>query len=884
MGRKPKRNRTWAKSLGRQAVAAETSDDSEECDVPSDSVEPSWLGSYLAVYAQNQEEELKRNELLLRQRVQWRRGGGFANRVFDRDHQGNLFEVAWDDLTCRWVPLPSQWSEEAKADAIITRNRSGNWCNLSRKTRQSMPMGGGMPDGALDSNPHGEDATPNRAQPRRVRTYSRHGNRRPKDFDRTMEYDKRNKKRFDARAKEKEALLSGMYDAAKHGMDQESWVRAMMKKQLPLKQGKAFVPRPRRLRAVSAETHDDSDAGGDESEEPDNHFDDATEAGGQESRSGRHDPAACDRRTAEEFKHLIECSEGLATNCAHCNRRLDKATWKERLVSREDYPFGAYCTAACSQLHFVMRHPPARSRYDEVTPPCAVSFKPNNMCPCLRDDGESALAAHGTVRTRILSSRGSLSFDVCDVDVFYCCMCEKLFVPDEQDLACQGAIVLCSRSRRDDNDRFAIPGFPVASAIARWNIGWVEDTSTVLVELALLFHLMFSRFGPAHAGIKGFVASEQLAVEDLHGATSTGVISGDMRKHLHQALLGVTTGYMLASKQADGTLERKWCKCPLCPKLFAVSIDGTTACSTTKSGNLRHLYTDEALAPLDPNQYPSDSLLTSDAQLHDAIHSDPRALARVTAGPCATVRFEANGGTEPSVEELRALNLETLRKQPTRLAFLASCDHRVVFKCVLSQIHECQALVSLVLQSILGHPSYEPFPAGGPLEKKRTNITYDLGCQCGAVEERIAVSAECAQIREKHGEPLSTMLQNMTLSDLASRLAENYTGLGPVLEAKLQKKGAPVAETTASLLAMHPALASDSRAVRDIYEDMCPAVNIAMTSGKSAGRRHVATWYIWHKNHRALVPPTHFPAGGSTRARRSRPATCESGACRCGRS
>ena len=127
MGRKPKRNRTWAKSLGRQAVAAETSDDSEECDVPSDSVEPSWLGSYLAVYAQNHEEELKRNELLLRQRVQWRRGGGFANRVFDRDHQGNLFEVAWDDLTCRWVPLPSQWSEEAKADAIITRNRSGNW-------------------------------------------------------------------------------------------------------------------------------------------------------------------------------------------------------------------------------------------------------------------------------------------------------------------------------------------------------------------------------------------------------------------------------------------------------------------------------------------------------------------------------------------------------------------------------------------------------------------------------------------------------------------------------------------------------------------------------------------------------------------------------------
>jgi hypothetical protein len=180
------------------------------------------------------------------------------------------------------------------------------------------------------------------------------------------------------------------------------------------------------------------------------------------------------------------------------------------------------------------------------------------------------------------------------------------------------------------------------------------------------------------------------------------------------------------------------------------------------------------------------------------------------------VRFEANGGPEPSVEELRALNLQTLTQQPTRLAFLASCDHRVVLKCVLSPISECQALVSLVLQSILGHPSYEPFPAGGPLEKKRTNITYDLGCQCGAVEERIAVSAEYEQIREKHGEPLSTMLQNMTLSDLAPRLAETHTGLGPVLEAKLQEKGAPVVETTASLLAMHPALASDERAVRDI--------------------------------------------------------------------
>jgi hypothetical protein len=34
--------------------------------------------------------------------------------------------------------------------------------------------------------------------------------------------------------------------------------------------------------------------------------------------------------------------------------------------------------------------------------------------------------------------------------------------------------------------------------------------------------LMFSRFGPAHSGIKGFVASEQLGGEGLHGATPTG--------------------------------------------------------------------------------------------------------------------------------------------------------------------------------------------------------------------------------------------------------------------------------------------------------------------------------------------------------------------------
>ncbi len=48
MGRKPKRHRTWANSFGRKAMAAETSGDSEECDVPSESVEPSWLVSYLA--------------------------------------------------------------------------------------------------------------------------------------------------------------------------------------------------------------------------------------------------------------------------------------------------------------------------------------------------------------------------------------------------------------------------------------------------------------------------------------------------------------------------------------------------------------------------------------------------------------------------------------------------------------------------------------------------------------------------------------------------------------------------------------------------------------------------------------------------------------------
>ena len=100
MGRKPRGHQTRAQNFGRsqpgKAVAAETSDDSEECDVPSESAEPSWLEIYLAGLDGKRAKEMERNALLLRQRVQWRRGGGFANRVFDRDHQGNLFEVAWD--------------------------------------------------------------------------------------------------------------------------------------------------------------------------------------------------------------------------------------------------------------------------------------------------------------------------------------------------------------------------------------------------------------------------------------------------------------------------------------------------------------------------------------------------------------------------------------------------------------------------------------------------------------------------------------------------------------------------------------------------------------------------------------------------------------------
>ncbi len=52
MGRKPKGHQNRAQNFGRRAVAAVTSrsGDSEECDVPSESVEPSWLESYLAVY------------------------------------------------------------------------------------------------------------------------------------------------------------------------------------------------------------------------------------------------------------------------------------------------------------------------------------------------------------------------------------------------------------------------------------------------------------------------------------------------------------------------------------------------------------------------------------------------------------------------------------------------------------------------------------------------------------------------------------------------------------------------------------------------------------------------------------------------------------------
>lgn len=132
MGRKPKRNRTWAKSLGRKAVAAETSDDSEECDVPSESVEPSWLESYLAVLDGKRAEQMRRNAHLLQQQVHWRQPGGFANRVYDRDDDGNPVEVVWDSLTSMWVRRPAQWSEQAKAEGITLRNEDGDWCTMDR--------------------------------------------------------------------------------------------------------------------------------------------------------------------------------------------------------------------------------------------------------------------------------------------------------------------------------------------------------------------------------------------------------------------------------------------------------------------------------------------------------------------------------------------------------------------------------------------------------------------------------------------------------------------------------------------------------------------------------------------------------------------------------
>jgi hypothetical protein len=435
-------------------------------------------------------------------------------------------------------------------------------------------MPDGMPDGSFDSNQHGEATTPDWAPRVRVkRTDSRSGSRRRQDLDRTEEYGKRTKKRRD----EKEAILRGVYDEAEHGPDQDSWVREMMNKRGPYKKG-MFVPRSRRVRAVSAETHDDDgDAGDDESEEPGDNGDDATEVGGKKSRSGRHDPAAFDSCTAEEFKLLIECSEGLSTNCAYCNCRLDEATWEQRLVSRDDCPFGTYCRAECSQLHMAIRCRPAQSRYTDATQPYAVVFKPNDMCACELEAGVSALKVHGILRGKILGFKDGLVLKPCDLEVHRCC--DEVFVPDLKGIAVQGALVLCSRSRRNETDRTTIPGVPAASAIATRNCGWVENTSTILVELAGLLRLMFSRFGPAHSGIKGFVASEQLGGEGLHGATPTGVISGELRKLLHHTLLGVTSGFMLATMQADGTLEMKWCKCFLCTELFALSIDGTEACA-----------------------------------------------------------------------------------------------------------------------------------------------------------------------------------------------------------------------------------------------------------------------------------------------------------------
>ena len=111
MGRKPRGHQTRAQNFGRsqpgKAVAAETSDDSEECDVPSESAEPSWLEIYLAGLDGKRAKEMERNALLLRQRVQWRQPGGLANRVYDRDDDGNAVEVVWDSLTSMWVPRPA---------------------------------------------------------------------------------------------------------------------------------------------------------------------------------------------------------------------------------------------------------------------------------------------------------------------------------------------------------------------------------------------------------------------------------------------------------------------------------------------------------------------------------------------------------------------------------------------------------------------------------------------------------------------------------------------------------------------------------------------------------------------------------------------------------
>ena len=73
------------------------------------------------------------------------------------------------------------------------------------------------------------------------------------------------------------------------------------------------------------------------------------------------------------------------------------------------------------------------------------------------------------------------------------------------------------------------------------------------------------------------------------------------------------------------------------------------------------------------------------------------------------MRFEANGGAEPSLPELEDFTVETLTQKPVRLAFVASCDHTVVFKCALSQIHECQALVAALWNPYSGTPATNRF-------------------------------------------------------------------------------------------------------------------------------------------------------------------------------